>query len=356
MATSIFAGCVLPFSSGLPSSSILTAYRFLLYNGSAAICQHIPVSPFMTALDERIRSAYSECRAISRRHYENFPTASRLVAGDKRDALAAIYAFARAADDVADEPGHGTPGERLAALAAWRERLNESYAKPLDEIVHPVFLALGDAARKYKLSHVNLDNLLRAFEQDVRTNRHPDFDSLLSYCACSANPVGRLTLELFDYRDPTLFTLSDFICTALQLANFWQDVAVDLERDRVYLPQEDIARFGLDLREIEEFRVSKELVTDARWQRLMTFEVERTAQFFEQGRALPEKVGRELRRQLRLTWLGGMSILEKIQAVRYDVFRRRPSLGVSDFLKLYVKSWRAPSSRADMMRSKNGRQ
>ena len=310
----------------------------------------------MTALAEKIRSAYAECRAISQRHYENFPTASCLVTRDKRDALAAIYAFARAADDVADEPGQGTPGERLSALAAWRKLLDECYAKPLDEITHPIFLALGDAARKYKLSHANLDNLLCAFEQDVRTSRHPDFSSLLSYCTCSANPVGRLTLELFDYRDPALFALSDFICTALQLANFWQDVAVDLARDRVYLPQEDIACFGLDLQDIEGFRVSKEPVADARWQRLMAFEVERTAELFEQGRALPEKVGRELRRQLRVTWLGGMSILEKIQAVRYDVFRRRPSLSVADFLKLYVKSWSTPSSRTHMMQSKNGRQ
>lgn len=299
----------------------------------------------MPPLTERIQSAYAECRAISRRHYENFPTASRLVTRDKRDALAAVYAFARAADDVADEPGRGSPAERLRALAAWRKLLDECYAKPLDEITHPVFLALGDTARKYKLSHTNLDNLLRAFEQDVRTNRHADFDSLLSYCACSANPVGRLTLELFDYRDPHLFELSDFICSALQLANFWQDIAVDLGRDRVYLPQEDIARFGLGLQEIEAFRVSKQAVTDPRWRRLMAFEIERTEDLFERGRPLPELVGRELRRQLRMTWLGGASILEKIVEVRYDVFRRRPSLKLADLIRLYLKSWRAPSAQ-----------
>ncbi|MGH9450353.1 MAG: squalene synthase HpnC [Terriglobia bacterium] len=308
----------------------------------------------MTELDERLRLAYAECRAISRRHYENFPTASRLITRNKRDALAAIYAFAREADDVADEPGRGDPGDRLSALAAWRARLDECYAKPLDAISHPIFLALGDAIRKHTLSHANLDNLLRAFEQDVRTSRRPDFGSLLSYCACSANPVGRLTLELFDYRDPALFALSDSICTALQLANFWQDVAIDLERDRVYLPQDDIARFGLDLGEITEFRTSKRPVADPRWQRLMAFEVERTAEFFERGRELPERVGRELRRQLRVTWLGGMSILEKIQSVRYDVFRRRPSLSVVDFLTLYLKSWRAPSARMRLMRARNG--
>lgn len=307
----------------------------------------------MTALDEKIRAAYAECREISRKHYENFPTASRLVPRDKRDALAAIYAFARAADDFADEPGNErplAPEERLQALAGWRDRLNECYSKPPGQITHPVFLALGDAARKYRLSMVNLDNLLRAFEQDVRMNRHPDFDSLLSYCTCSANPVGRLVLELFDYRDPELFQLSDHICTALQLANFWQDVAVDLARDRVYLPLEDLARFGLTLEELRGFMASQERVNDPRWLRLMEFEVGRTAGIFERGRLLPERVGRKLRRQLRLTWLGGMSVLQKIQAVHYDVFRRRPALSKGDFLKLYLKSWRPLDSEIYRLR------
>jgi hydroxysqualene synthase len=294
----------------------------------------------MSCVDERLRAAYAECQAISSTHYENFPTASRLVKKDKRDALAAIYAFARAADDFADEPGKGTAEERLRSLGQWRERLNDCITRPLDDIHHPVFLALGDAVRKYRLSQTNLDNLLRAFEQDVRMNRHPDFGSLLSYCTCSANPVGRLVLELYDTRDPELFRLSDSICTALQLANFWQDVAIDLGRDRVYLPLDDLERFGLSVASLDVFRLSKAPVIDERWMQLMSFELKRTADIFEQGRPLPEKAGRELRRQLRLTWLGGMAVLEKIRAVRYDVFRRRPSLGAPDFLKLYLRSWR----------------
>lgn len=308
----------------------------------------------MATLQERITAAYAECRAISRRHYENFPAASRLVARDKRDALAAIYAFARAADDVADEPGQGTRDERLEALAAWRSRLDECFARPPEEITHPVFLALGDAARKYKLSYANLNNLLRAFESDVCTSRHADFNSLLSYCTCSANPVGRLTLELYDVRDLERTALSDAICTALQLANFWQDVAVDLGHDRVYLPQEDLARFGLDLGELEAFRISDQPVTDARWKRLMAFQLARTADYFEHGRALPELAGKGLRRQLRLTWLAGMSVLEKIQSVDYDVFRRRPSLHAPDFAKLYVRAWRAPSPRRGLIENEDG--
>jgi hydroxysqualene synthase len=306
----------------------------------------------METTQARIRAAYAQCQTISRNHYENFPTASRLVTRDKRDALAAIYAFARAADDFADEPGQGSAESRLEAISRWREQLNECYSKPLEGIGHPVFLALGDAIRRYKLSLVNLDNLLRAFEQDVHTNRHPDFSSLLVYCTCSANPVGRLVLELFDYRDPSLFTLSDFICTALQLANFWQDVSVDLARDRVYLPLDDLALFNLTLADLDAFRLSGEPVADPRWQRLMALEVERTSGIFEKGRTLPEKVGRNLRRQLRITWLGGMSVLESIQAVRYDVFRQRPSLSALHFAKLYLRSWRAPKPKGETRSSK----
>jgi hydroxysqualene synthase len=306
----------------------------------------------MQTMQARVRDAYAQCHTISRRHYENFPTASRLVTRDKRDALAAIYAFARAADDFADEPGQGSAATRLEAIARWRERLNESYSKPLEAITHPVFLALGDAVRRYKLTLTHLDNLLRAFEQDVCTNRHRDFSSLLAYCVCSANPVGRLVLELFGYRDPALFALSDFTCTALQLANFWQDISIDLARDRVYLPLDDLARFNLTLAELDTFRLSGQPVADARWRRLMTLEVERTIEIFERGRILPEKVGRDLRRQLRITWLGGMSILESIQAVRYDVFRRRPSLSALTFAKLFLKSWRAPKSKLDSRNSK----
>ncbi|MGA2632566.1 MAG: squalene/phytoene synthase family protein, partial [Terriglobia bacterium] len=180
-----------------------------------------------------IRAAYVECRKLARRHYENFPTASLLVPRDKRDALAAIYAFARYADDVADEPG--VEG-RLESLAEWRVKLEECFVgahrdapllggsrtAPTSTVNHPVFIALRDSAARFQLSQVHFENLLRAFEQDVTVNRHKDFASLLAYCTCSANPVGRLVLELFGHRDEELFALSDLICTALQLANFWQ--------------------------------------------------------------------------------------------------------------------------------------
>jgi len=285
----------------------------------------------MSGMDnQRVRDAYGECRRLARRHYENFPTASLLVPHDKRDALAAVYAFARYADDVADEPG--VEG-RLEKLAEWRQKLCECYA---GKVEHPVFIALRDAAERFQLSEVHFQNLLRAFEQDVLVNRHKDFDSLLAYCTCSANPVGRLVLELFGHRDAELFALSDCICTALQLTNFWQDVAVDLTRDRIYLPLDDMAKFGYSLDDLRAHR------TGEPWAQLIAFEIERTRELFEKGRLLPERVAGELRRQLRLTWLGGTTILKKIEAAKYDVFRHRPTLSKLDFVRLYFKA-RKPS-------------
>ena len=280
---------------------------------------------------ERIRAAYGECRRLARRHYENFPVASLLVPRDKRDALAAIYAFARYADDLADEPG--IEG-RLEKLAAWRELLRECFS---GKAYHPVFLALQDSVRRFHLSFENFENLLRAFESDVEVNRRRDFSSLLAYCACSANPVGRLVLELFGQREPELFALSDCICTALQLTNFWQDVAVDLERDRIYLPLEDLQRFNYTLDDLRAKRV------DGRWGELLKFEIARTRALFEQGKMLPERAAPELRLQLRLTWLGGMTVLRRIESVGYDVFRRRPSLSKLDFVRLYFHARHALS-------------
>jgi squalene synthase HpnC len=323
------------------------------YNGAARKNNSCMTNPEAT-----IRGAYAECRRRARRHYENFPVASLLLPRAKRDALAAIYAFARYADDLADEPG--VEG-RLARLAEWRERLGQCYVgehlygapeggpqgpspteapaggpqapSPTEpQIGHPVFIALRDTINRFQLSQEHFENLLRAFEQDVVENRHADFASLLAYCRCSANPVGRLVLELFGHRDPELFALSDHICTALQLTNFWQDVAVDLERDRIYLPLDDLRRFNYSLDDLQTRRA------DERWRQLIAFEISRTRELFEKGKSLPERVLPELRRQLRLTWLGGMTILTKIESVGYDVFRRRPTLSRWDFVRLYFKA------------------
>jgi hydroxysqualene synthase len=298
----------------------------------------------MKSRNPELQAAYVECQRLARRHYENFPVASLLVPRDRRDALAAIYAFARSADDFADEPG--VEG-RLDLLAGWRRRLYECAER---EASDPVFLALGDAISTYHLSVANLDNLLRAFEADVRQNRHHDFASLLNYSQYSANPVGRLVLELFGHREPELVAWSDNICTALQLTNFWQDVRIDLERDRIYLPLEDLARFNISLEDLRRWGLQSQgkaaLEVDQRWRDLMALEAGRTWELFRRGKPLPEKVVPELRRQLRLTWLTGTAILARIEAADYDVFRRRPKLRWFDFIRLYLRARHPIASEA----------
>lgn len=296
----------------------------------------------MLKSDWTLRAAYAECRRLARKHYENFPVASYLVPRQKRDALAAIYAFARSADDFADEyrveDATASQRPRLDRLADWRRKLHACYAGHPD---HPVFVALADAARRFDLSQEHFENLLRAFQSDVVVSRHENFASLLNYCSCSANPVGRLVLELFtpmERREPALFELSDDICTALQLANFWQDVRVDLERDRVYLPLEDLRRFGLPLESVRAYLPQGGQEPGENWKHVLAFEIERTRELFLRGSRLPEMAPPSLRVQLRLTWLGGMEILSKIESVEYDVFRRRPALSRMDFLKLYFRA------------------
>ncbi len=283
----------------------------------------------MTDSASAIRTAYAQCRRLARRHYENFPVASYLIPRDRRDALAAIYAFARYADDLADEPN--VQG-RLEQLAEWRRKLVDCSSGKAD---HPVFLALADTLERFHLSRVHFANLLQAFESDVRVTQHQDFSSLLAYCAYSANPVGRLVLELFGHRERELYMLSDDLCTALQLANFWQDVVLDLQRGRIYLPLEDLRRFGYS---VDDLRAQRQ---DERWRALMALEVARTRERFERAKGLPEKVTPDLRLQLRLTWWGGMTILARIESVRFDIFRQRPKLHLLDFVRLYLKARRA---------------
>jgi squalene synthase HpnC len=224
---------------------------------------------------------------------------------------------------------HPEPAARLRQLSDWRQKLRDCYSGHAD---HPVFVALSDAARRFQLGRQHFEDLLQAFELDVRVNRHQNFQSLLAYCSCSANPVGRLVLELFGHREVELVALSDDICTALQLANFWQDVAVDLARDRVYLPLEDLAHFEYSLDDLRAARL------DERWRRLLTFELARTREIFARGRSLAEKVAPGLRLQLRVTWLCGMRILDKIEGAEYDVFRSRRWLGRWDLLQLLLRA------------------
>jgi squalene synthase HpnC len=268
---------------------------------------------------QQLDAAYRHCEAIARNHYENFPVGSRLLPRRSRRYLYSIYAFARGADDFADEPEHA--GRRRERIAEWRARLERCAAGEADD---PVFAALGNTIRVCRLPVSLLDDLLKAFEQDTRVRRYETFEDLVAYCRWSANPVGRLVLTVFGHTDEEWFRMSDAICTALQLANHWQDVAIDLKKDRIYLPREDMNRFGYTERELQA-----QVCNDA-FRRLMAFQVDRGIEWFDRGRPLPGRVGGRLGAELRCIWLGGTRILRRIRAVDYDVFRRRPRLSLRD--------------------------
>lgn len=275
-----------------------------------------------------VRRAYEECERLVRSHYENFPVASLLLPRVQRPALAAVYAFARTADDFADE-GSLPAGERLARLDAWEQQLDACYAgRPQSA----VFVALADTVARYGIPRQPLADLLTAFRMDVTTRRHRSFDDLLRYCRHSADPVGRIVLHLFGDASPGNLMLSDRICTALQLANFWQDVSVDLAKDRVYLPLDDFERFGYTEREL----LARE--STPAFRALLRHQVERTRDIFEQGKPLLTAAAPALRRELRMTWLGGTAILAKIAGAGYDTLRARPALSGTDKARILVRA------------------
>lgn len=262
-------------------------------------------------------------------HYENFPVASLLLPARLRPAVEAIYAFARGADDVADE-GDASAEQRLRDLDRYATALDRIEAGEPDPV--PPFAALAAAVRSHAVPLQPLRDLLSAFRQDVVTSRYRTYPELLDYCSRSANPVGRLMLHLYGQADAGSVRDADAICSALQLTNFWQDVAVDWEKRRIYVPLEDMARFGVGEEDIARADAG------ARWQALMRFEVERARALMLSGAALPLRVPGRMGWELRLVVQGGLRILERIEAAGYDVFRRRPRLGPRDWL---VIGWRA---------------
>ncbi len=268
-----------------------------------------------------LKASYTYCRVVTRNHYENFPVASKLLPARMRPAVEAIYAFSRLADDFADEPEY--QGCRLQKLDEWERYLEDSRAP-----THPVFMALHDTIRCHLLPKSLFQDLITAFRMDVEKKRHASFDEVMNYCRYSANPVGRLVLHLFGHVKDIYVRQSDAVCSALQLTNFWQDVAIDLKKDRIYFPQDDLARHGVS----EDDLFKGELTAGIK--RLLCFEVERTKALFNEGKPLGTSIPGALGFELRLTWLGGASLLKKIERVGYDVFRRRPTLSKLDFAKL----------------------
>ena len=284
-------------------------------------------------------AAYATCLRLARRHYENFPVASWLWPRADRPHVAAVYAFARTADDFADE-GTRTPDERLALLDDWRARLHAAAnGHPVAGGAHDaphIFAALGETMRSRNLEVTLFDDLLSAFRQDVLVTRYERWDDVLDYCRRSANPVGRIVLRIAGYRDPALDAHADAVCTALQLTNFWQDLERDWHKGRLYVPREFVRDAGavdadLDTRELT-----------GPWRSVLTRAAGLTRTLFAQGRAVADEVGGCLRWELRATWLGGTRVLDRLERGGFDVFHARPTLGASDVLPL---AWRLLSWR-----------
>jgi phytoene synthase len=265
-----------------------------------------------------VDDAYAACLRIAREHYENFPVASRLVPARLRPHVAAIYAFARGADDIADEPGR-TSDERLALLDEWAAHLRQAPRTA-------VFTALAETRRRFDLPLDLFDDLLSAFKQDVHTTRYRSWEEVLDYCRRSANPIGRLVLRLAGVRRRDADEWSDAVCTALQLTNFWQDLAIDWKRGRLYVPEETWRAHQADTASLDGGAMTPP------WRAVLADCSLRTRELFERGRPVCDGVAGRLRYELRATWLGGMRILDRLDRSGYDVFRSRPKLGAFDAL------------------------
>jgi len=272
--------------------------------------------------------AFQFCERLTYDHYENFPVASLFIPKDKRRYICAIYSFARISDDFADEPGL-TPAERIESLNEWEEQLVDCYR---GHAQHPVFVALRETVDRFDIPIELFHHLLHAFRMDVTTHRYETFEDVLEYCEHSANPIGRLMLLLFNYRSEATMLQADLICTALQLTNFWQDVSIDLQKDRVYIPLDDIREFGYTEEELFD-RKATQVFKD-----LMCYQIDRTRQLFNEGRPLLQEMGKDLAMELKMTWNGGVRILKKIEQLDYDVLHHRPRLALVDKASLVLSS------------------
>ncbi len=262
-------------------------------------------------------------------HYENFPVASILLPRRLRRPVEIIYHFARHADDFADE-GDIPNRERLAKLNTFRAELNRIGSG--EEPQTPLFHDVADIVREYHLPLQLFHDLLDAFTQDVTKKRYANFEEVLDYCRRSANPVGRLLLHLYEEATPQNLAYSDSICTALQIINFWQDVKKDYAIGRVYLPQDELARFGVTEEHIAQGRA------DEAWRNLMRFQVERALEMMAKGAPLGSILTGRIGLEMRMIIAGGNRILNKLQAVNYDMFQRRPVLQAHDWIIMLAKS------------------
>jgi squalene synthase HpnC len=271
--------------------------------------------------------ARAYCARLARTHYENFSVASWFLPRRLRQDFYNVYAYCRISDDLGDEVGD--PAASLELLDEWQRELDACYE---GNPKHPVFVALAETVRLYDIPKHEFSDLLIAFRQDQTVTRFETFNDVLAYCKYSANPVGHLVLYLCGYRDPERQQLSDFTCTALQLANFWQDVTTDYAKGRIYLPLEDLRRFN-----VAEDDIARDRNTPA-FRTMMKFEIERARDWFRQGLPLIEKVDRELAIDLDLFSRGGQEILNAIEKQDYAVLGNRPAISKPRKLALVARA------------------
>ena len=297
--------------------------RELLERGWAALPAEYRIPEQRPTLEE----ARAYCERLAKSHYENFSVATWFLPKDLRQHFYNVYAYCRISDDLGDEVGN--PQQSLELLDQWETELNACYA---GSPKHPVFVALAETVQKFSIPQYEFSDLLIAFRQDQTVTRFETFDDILGYCRYSANPVGHLVLYLCGYSDPERQQLSDYTCTALQLANFWQDVFVDYGKGRIYLPLEDLRRFGVTGDDIAQRRATPQFLE------LMKFEVARAHEWFERGLPLIKKVNRELATDLDLFSRGGQEILRAIERQGFDVLRSRPVIGKARKLMLVARA------------------
>jgi phytoene synthase len=300
---------------------------------------------------EPLARAYAACEALARSHYENFPVASRLLPAPMRPHIAAVYAFARVADDIADE-GTAPAAERLAQLNSWQRRLHaavavERAADAPHEHEDLIVVALAHSIRSLDLPIALFDDLVNAFGQDTMTTRYDSWTDVFDYCRRSANPVGRLVLRIAGYRDEALDRSSDALCTALQLTNFWQDFGRDWRNGRVYVPREVQCACGATEDELVALSSGSARAASlgSGWTRALTQCVAVTHEWFLEGRAVCDGVRGRLRYELRFTWLGGHRILERVDAARRTLLVYRPTIGAADLPLLLGRAARWPARR-----------
>jgi squalene synthase HpnC len=274
-----------------------------------------------------LEAAQEYCRRLARTHYENFSVATWFLPKKLRQDFFNVYAYCRISDDLGDEVGD--PAAALALLDEWQSELDACYT---GAPCHPVFVALAETVKKFTIPKHEFSDLLIAFRQDQTIARFEAFDDVLAYCRYSANPVGHLVLYLCGYHDAERQQLSDYTCTALQLANFWQDVSVDYTKGRIYLPLDDLRRYSVTEDDLAQRRNTPAFCE------MMKFEVERAREWFERGLPLVSKVNKELAVDLELFTRGGQEILHAIERQRFAVLGRRPVISKPRKLVLVARA------------------